>query len=407
MDFIKILKAESRIRSIITGARTMDVSVHITRCEDYELDILGMQIREHLDRQVKFNDISGKKVLLKLNLLSARDPENAVTTHPQFVKALVMELIERGAAVTIADSPGGLFTKGALEKVYGATGISKIAKETGADLNFNTDHHTVRYPRGRFTKTFKVCDYVKEHDLIIAVPKVKTHMLCGLTCATKIMYGIVPGTEKVKYHTRFPDPVDFSKMLIDLTDASETDLFLVDGIIGMDGKGPAQGRPRKVGAIISSTDPLAIDLHISRMVGLKPDNVPILQAGFELGRISEDEQIELTGNGKDIHLKERFIPASGGVTSLMMPRPIRRTIINLTTRKPKISHKKCVGCGVCRDNCAGDAIKIKNSKARIEYSKCIRCYCCHELCPHDAVYLNMRETGLPDRLIDIVYHWVT
>jgi uncharacterized protein (DUF362 family)/Pyruvate/2-oxoacid:ferredoxin oxidoreductase delta subunit len=390
-----------------TGARIMKRSVHITRCEDYEPDVLRRQIREHLNGQDKFKDIAGKSVLLKINLLSARDPDNAVTTHPEFVKALAAELIERGATVTIADSPGGLFTKGALQKVYDATGISRVADETGGELNFNTDHHFQKYPEGRFTKNFIMCDYLTDQDLIIAVPKIKTHMLCGLTCASKIMFGIVPGTEKVKYHTRFPDPVDFSKMLLDLTDASGTDLFLVDGIIGMDGKGPAQGRPRKVGVIISGTDPLAIDLHIARMVGLKPDNLPILQAGFELGSISEDEDIETSGSGRDLRLDEKFKPASGGVTSLMMPRPIRRSIINLTTRKPKISHKRCVGCGICRDNCAGDAIKIKNSKAKIEYSKCIRCYCCHELCPHDAVYLTMKESGLPDRLIDIVYHWVT
>ena len=384
----------------------MNPSVHITRCDDYEPDVLKKQIGEHLARYPKFDELTGKKVLLKLNLLSARDPENAVTTHPVFVKAVIMELSERGAKVTIADSPGGLFNEVALQTVYDATGISKIAKETGADLNFNTSHHFRKFPEGRFTKNFIVCDYLNGHDLIIALPKIKTHMLCGLTCASKIMFGIVPGTEKVKYHTRFPDPIDFSKMLLDLTDASKTDLFLVDGIIGMDGKGPARGRPRKVGAIISGTNPLAIDLHVARMVGLRPDNIPILQAGFQQGRISEDERIDVSGSGNEIFLKEKFKPSSGGIVSVLTPGPVRRAVIGLTTRKPKISHRRCVGCGVCRVNCAGNAITIRNGKARIDYSKCIRCYCCHELCPHDAVYLTARETGFLDRVIDIVYHVV-
>ncbi|MBN1540268.1 MAG: 4Fe-4S binding protein, partial [Candidatus Thermoplasmatota archaeon] len=184
-------------------------------------------------------------------------------------------------------------------------------------------------------------------------------------------------------------------------------LFLVDGIIGMDGKGPAQGDPRKVGAMISGTDPLAIDLHVSRMVGLRSDNIPILRAAFGQERISEDERIDVSGSGKGIYLKDKFKPSSGGITSVLTPRPVRRAVIGLTTRKPKISHKRCVGCGVCKANCAGDAITIKNGKARIDNSKCIRCYCCHELCPHDAVYLSARETGFLDRVIDIFYHITT
>ncbi|MGA1866346.1 MAG: DUF362 domain-containing protein [Thermoplasmatota archaeon] len=385
----------------------MNRSVHVTRCDDYDLGLLMVQVKEHLDRYSKFDDLRGKKVLLKLNLLSASDPSRAVTTHPTFLKAVILELKKRGGEVVIADSPGGLFNKSSLKKVYKTTGISKVAEETGVRLNYETGHHFRKYPEGKFTKNFIVCDYLRGKDLIIAIPKIKTHTFCGLTCASKIMFGIVPGTEKVKYHTRFPDPLDFSKMLLDLTDASGTDLFVVDGIIGMDGKGPSQGRPRKVGAILSGIDPVAMDLHVARMVGLKPDKIPILHAAFVQGRISEDENVNVSGNGKDLRLKEKFIPASVGPIALLMPRPIRRIVINLSTRKPKISHRRCVGCGVCETNCAGEAITIKNGKARIDHSRCIRCYCCHELCPHDAVYLTAKETGFLDRAIDIVYHIIT
>ncbi|MFW3147052.1 MAG: DUF362 domain-containing protein, partial [Thermoplasmatota archaeon] len=250
-------------------------------------------------------------------------------------------------------------------------------------------------------------DYLDDADLIIALPKIKTHMLCGLTCASKVMFGIVPGTEKVKYHTRFPDSLDFTRVLLDLDDMAGTDLFLVDGIIGMDGKGPAQGRPRNIGTILSGTDHFAIDLHVCRMVGLDPDGTSIFKVAFEQKRISNDEELKISGSGKDFRLKEKFKPSSGGIGNLLVPKPIRRTLINLTASKPKISHKKCVGCGVCRQNCAGEAIEIKNKKARIAYSKCIRCYCCHELCPHDAVYVNFRDAGILNRLIDIGYNIFT
>ncbi|MGA1793715.1 MAG: DUF362 domain-containing protein [Thermoplasmatota archaeon] len=385
----------------------MDTCVHVTRCREYDPDIIRPQIKEHLDRYPKFKDLKGKKVLLKPNLLSASDPGRAVTTHPAFLKAVVLELKDRGANVIIADSPGGAFTEPALKKLYNGAEISEVARETGAQLNFNVGSHEVKHPKGMFTKNFLVCDYLKDADLIIALPKIKTHMLCGLTCASKVMFGIVPGTEKVMYHTRFPDSLDFSKVLLDLDDMAGTDLFLVDGIIGMDGKGPAQGRPREVGTILSGTNHLAIDLHVCRMVGLEPDDTTIFQAAFEQKRIKKDESLAVSGDGSDFRLKERFKPSSGGIGNLLVPRPIRRTLINLTTSKPKISHNKCVGCGVCKHNCAGNAIEIKNKKARITYSRCIRCYCCHELCPHDAVYVNFRDTGVLNRLIDIGYQLFT
>jgi uncharacterized protein (DUF362 family)/Pyruvate/2-oxoacid:ferredoxin oxidoreductase delta subunit len=309
--------------------------------------------------------------------------------------------------VIVADSPGGAFTEVSLKKLYDGTGISKVVKETGAELNLNTGYHEVKHPKGKFIKSFLVCDYLNNVDLMIALPKIKTHMLCGLTCASKVMFGIVPGTEKVLYHTRFPDSLDFTKVLLDLDDIAGTNLFLVDGIIGMDGRGPSQGRVREVGTILSGADHLAIDLHVCRMVGLDPEKIAIFQAAFEQKRIEKDEELAISGDGRDLRLKDRFIPSSGGIGDLLVPGPIRRTLINLTTSKPKISHKKCVGCGVCKQNCAGDAIQIKDERAKITYSKCIRCYCCHELCPHDAVYVNFRDTGILNRLIDIGYRLFT
>lgn len=381
----------------------MNPKVLATRCDEYDPLKLRAGMKEHLDNYMKFKDLKGKKVLLKINLLSATEPERAVTTHPEFVHALIEEIHERGGEVLIADSPGGLFNKATLKNAYKVSGILKVAQDTGAELNYNTGSHVVKHSDGNFLRSFNVCDYMDECDLKIAVPKIKTHMFCGLTCASKIMFGAVPGTEKVKYHTRFPDTVDFSKMLQDLTDLCDMDLFIVDGIIGMEGRGPARGTPRKVGVILSGNDPRTIDLHVSRITGLDPERLSVLKAAKEMGQIEYDQRIEVSGNARDQKLEKPFKPAQGGSIFTRPPRFLKRIMINIANDKPYVAHKKCVGCGVCRDNCAGEAITIKNNIASIDYSKCIRCYCCHELCPHDSIYLSVKESGLATWVSDYAY----
>jgi uncharacterized protein (DUF362 family)/ferredoxin len=372
-------------------------SIHVTRCQEYDAKVIKRQLVEHLDLYPRFKDLNGKKVLIKVNLLSATSPEKMVTTHPTFVEALINIIHERGGKTVIGDSPGGLFNESMLKKCYRETGLQKIAERTGTELNLNTSSHAEKHHKGRFVKSFNICDYVRDCDLIIAAPKIKTHMFCGLTCASKIMFGAIPGTEKVGYHTRFPDNVDFSKMLLDLTDACNVDLFLVDGIIGMEGKGPARGNPRSVGAIISGTDHFEIDRYVIDMTGLKPETIPLITAAEDLGILERNSRPEITGSGSDLRLDPPFKGATTRSLMRNLPLPVRRSLINLTTAKPFIRKRECVGCGVCRDNCAGDAIDIVDGKARIKYGKCIRCYCCHELCPHDAVGLLERNILAPLR----------
>lgn len=313
----------------------MPLSIHVTRCPDYEISVVRKQISEHLDLYPQFGKLNEKMVLVKVNLLSATDPERAVTTHPVIVNALVLEILKRGLKVIIGDSPGGLFSKATLAKAYMETGLEKVAEETGATLNFYVSSHEERHPKGKFTKKFNISNYIRSADLIIAVPKIKTHMFCGLTCASKIMFGAVPGTEKVKYHTRFPDTVDFSRMLLDLTDLCGVDLFIVDGIIRMDGKGPARGNPRKVGIIISGTEHAAIDLQICKITGLDPEKIPVMIAVKEQGYLYEEP--EVTVDGKDHVVSPLFKPVRGGWIVTRPPISLRRFVVNLSTNKPRVS----------------------------------------------------------------------
>lgn len=372
----------------------MASDIHATRCIKYDLPLVRKGIAEHLSRHVKFNDLNGMKVLIKINLLSASDPEGAVTTHPIFVEALILELKDRGASCIIADSPGGPFNVSKLKKAYNRSGMLDVAGRTGAELNYVTTSHEKPHPGGKIVKRFRICDYMDNADLIIATPKIKTHMLTGLTCSSKIMFGAVPGLDKVGFHTRFPDTYDFSRMLLDLNDLVKPDLYMIDGIIGMDGDGPSHGKPCQVGVILSGIDNHQLDLTVCRMVGLDPAALPIMRASVDIGKISFDQDISVTGDGSEHRLDPKFTPASGMKLARKPPRIIRRLIMNFMTRKPRIDTDNCTGCGVCKENCAGFAIEIRSEKAVIDYSKCIRCYCCHELCPYNAVFVKKSHSKM-------------
>lgn len=217
------------------------------------------------------------KVLLKLNLLMKKKPEDATTTHPMFAKALAKILIDYGAEVIIADSPGGPFNINALKGVYKACGIEKIADEMGAKLNYNTNSMEIKNEKGLILKKITAIEVLREVDKVISVSKLKTHGMMMFTGAVKNMFGIVAGLEKAEYHVRMPENRDFSNALLDICLAAEPVLSFMDGIIGMEGDGPSAGIPKDVGVVIASTSPYHLDVVATTVIGLTPSKVPTIQ----------------------------------------------------------------------------------------------------------------------------------
>ena len=145
-----------------------------------------------------------EKVLLKVNLLSAKTPEKAVTTHPEFVRAVAKAVKEAGGEPYIGDSPSGPFSKRNLNKAYRRSGLENLAGEEEVPLNFDTGIKKLDIPNGKRLQRSPICDYVLNADKVIALPKLKTHSFQYMTLACKIMYGVVPGLTKAKYHAQFP-----------------------------------------------------------------------------------------------------------------------------------------------------------------------------------------------------------
>lgn len=368
----------------------MDKStVSVSRCPDYSPHAVAKAVGESVARLGGMERFvrPGDRVLLKVNLLFPSRPEEAVTTHPAVVRA-VIELVEKaGGHAVVGDSPGLTFTKSRLEKTYRKCGMYDAVDGTGAELNWDIRKTMVRNPGGKVLRSLEVMKVLEDVDRVIALPKPKTHSFQVYTGATKVLYGVLPGLVKAAYHSKLPDPMDFADMLLDIQEYVKADLFIMDAVVGMDGAGPSGGDPVKVGAILAGDNPLAMDTVACAMVGIDPLSVPTISRGKTRGMASgKPEDIRILGASLGDFPYVRFRPAVK--KGLPVPEPILRFVGNRVTRKPVPDPKKCVGCGNCVMGCPRHCITLVRGKARVRYGECIRCYCCHELCPERAIEIR-------------------
>jgi uncharacterized protein (DUF362 family) len=321
----------------------------------------------------------GERVLLKTNLLNASEPEKSVVTNPIFIKRVAEEIFKNNAIPFIGDSPSGPFTKRRLEKVYAKSGMTKLSDELGIDLNYNTKTQKVTIPNGKRLKKTSICNYAIEADKIISLPKLKTHSLMIMTLAIKNMYGVIPGLTKARYHSMFIRRKAFAEMLIDILSIIKPDLTIMDGIISMEGDGPAGGSPVKLDLVIASENPYAIDLAVCQILNIEPVGIPTIKES-KIRKLLPKEIIYPLIKPNDIKYENFELPSTAGyiLTGKKIP------------DKYPIPNSNCTACGECVELCPKNIIKIDENIAKIDYSKCIRCYCCHEICSYDAIRLESR-----------------
>lgn len=323
----------------------------------------------------------GQRVLVKVNLLMKRKPEQATTTHPAVAQAIVRAVQRAGATAILADSPGGPYTRGMLAGVYEACGMKGVAQETGCILNddFST---TTRYDeKGHVAKKLDLLGLLDQVDAVISVGKLKTHGLSTMTGCVKNLFGLVPGTIKVEYHARYQDVGLFSHMLLDIYEHVKPCFSILDGVVGMEGEGPSGGRPRAVGALIGGRNAHAVDAVGARLIGLRPEQVTTLEAAIERDLLPE---YEVAGDEVEPMI----------ITDFDIPMRVRRAswvrLVNKLPQafrpRPVFTHRLCDGCGVCMRSCPAKAIHMdENRRPQVDVKTCIRCYCCQELCPKNDI----------------------
>ena len=359
----------------------------IQKTPRYEPALLRQAVEAHFAALEVEKDLSpGMKVLLKPNLLAARKPEQAVTTHPLLIQAVVDWLRERGIQdITLADSPGGPYMEGRLRSVYAASGMDTL---TGVKLNDSLEAAPVEQPRGKVCRRFDVIGPVRQADFIINLPKVKTHGMTVVSLGVKNLFGVVPGLEKPAIHCRYPGWEEFAGMLLDLADLIAPAVTLVDGVLAMEGDGPSGGTPRQLGYTFASRDVFALDRFLAEAVmGLEPEEIPLLRQAKERGWGSEAPV--LIGDALEkIPPFARPRTQSADFTGYLpgfLRAPVRGAMSRIFRHRPKTLREKCIGCGRCAESCPQKIITIAGGKAKIAPRGCISCYCCQEMCPVQAV----------------------
>ena len=367
----------------MTKRTRVPADVAIVRCRDYETQNIFQAVRRSADLLGGISSIvkPGSVVLIKPNLLKARSPQAAVTTHPEIVRAAIRLVHAAGGRAVVGDSPG----IGDIRSVCERTGIRAVLEQEGAVLADFDDVVTVKGV-GRFQR-FEIARCAVEADAIINLPKLKTHGMTVITGAIKNLFVCVPGKRKVQWHFKTGvDQGSFCRMLIELAVLLKPCLTIVDAVTSMEGNGPGSGDPRDTGLVIAGRDPVAVDAVVGAVVGVSADRLPVIRAAAALG-YGETSLIAIPLHGEtiaDVRVKGFRLPPQDHL-EWTIPEWAQRRLKDALTTRPVIDHHRCVHCGICRNDCPQQAITEDARNLRIDYRNCIRCFCCQEFCPQGAI----------------------
>jgi len=365
--------------------------VALIECPDYDEEIVARALRKGIDLLGGITRFArpGEKILLKPNILNGAAPEKCVTTHPSLLKAMGLLCQENGARVSFGDSPGFISAQTAAAK----SGLAAVAGELGMEqADFNTPAQ-VSFKEALIAKQLILAKGALETDGIISLAKMKTHGFMRITGAVKNQFGCVPGIRKGEYHVKMPRSEHFAAMLVDINRYLKPRLYVLDGIMAMEGNGPGSGSPRKMKVLLLSSDPAALDAVFCKLIRLPAPFVPTMKAASESGLGTwADEEIEICG-AELSHLVAadfKVVRQSAAPFDRAFPYYLKKWI----TPRPFINNSHCDDCGVCIEVCPLEPKAVSSHAGgrthlpTFDYKRCIRCYCCQEMCPSAAIAIK-------------------
>jgi len=368
--------------------------VAVVRCPDYDIS----RVREAVEWGINLVGgctslaVPGEKIILKPNLLAADPPEKCVTTHPAVFQAVAAVFQAAGISLSYGDSPA----LGSTERAARRAGIMSAAQEINLPLADFRNGSEVTFSAGAQNKKFFIAQGVLEADGLISIAKLKTHGLTKLTGAIKNQFGCIPGVLKGEFHVKLPQVDDFARMLVDLNLMLRPRLYVMDGIMAMEGNGPRGGSPRPMGVLLFSTDAVALDATVCRLVNLYPEDIPTLKHGQAMGLGTYmTENIDIVGDAMAELIQPSF-KISSPSKAMKLPTPWLR---NQIAARPVITADKCIKCGICVEMCPVKPAVVnwpdeeRSNVPVYDYSRCIRCYCCQEMCPEGAISLHTPWLG--------------
>ncbi|MFC1847619.1 DUF362 domain-containing protein [Chloroflexota bacterium] len=371
--------------------------VALVKCDTYDYEQVfdavqtGVKLLGGISNFVK----EGEKILIKPNVLIGTNPEKCICTHPYVFRAVGALLKNTNVVVSYGDSSGFGKSEANMKRAK----LKDVADELEIVLADFNKGKVVTHKEAVLNKRFIIANGVLDSDGLISLPKLKTHGLTRFTGAIKNQFGCVPGLNKGQFHVKLANPFDFATMLVDLNTLLRPRLYIMDGIMAMEGNGPRNGNPKKLGVLLFSSDPVALDSIACKIINLNPEYVPTSIPGEIAGLGTYHyENIEVVGDNiesvivKDFEvIREPVMPMSTG--------KLRKFLRNQTCLKPMINETICTNCGTCVKHCPVKPKAIdwhnedKDGTPTYEYENCIRCYCCQELCPEGAIFLHKPILG--------------
>lgn len=366
---------------------THTTGVSFVRCKDYEPEVVDAALDAALEPLggicafVK----PGQKVFLKVNLLLAAAPEAAITTHPAVVEAVIRAVQAAGAEPFFGDLPGG-FHVGNTRRLHDKCGMTGVAERTGAGLVF-LEQHGFRerpIPNGKKLNLIHTPKFLDCMDVLINLPKLKTHMQSLYTGAVKNMFGFLTTGDRANAHT-FSGVSAFSSVLVDIYSSITPDLNIMDAVVGMEGTGPSQGKPVQLGWMLASPDAVALDAVAAAAAGFKPGEILSISFAGKRG-LGAANLNEINVHGLSIEKARRRLKRPARAVSTLMPF-LGGPLTEMTQVRPRINAEECKKCRRCVEVCPAGAINTK-ADFKINDDVCILCYCCHEMCEYGAVELK-------------------
>jgi len=360
----------------------MNSKVSIVKCNDYEPGRVFEAARHAVNL---IGGISAfirpqSRVLVKPNLLMAKEPEFGITTHPEVVRAVIKLLKEINCKIFVGDGPSvwGKYIEN-VDGVYEITGIKRVCHEEGVEL--------VRFEKRRMREKFPLTTWLDDCDYLVNLPKLKTHDFTILTGAIKNLFGLVWGTYKTELHKNYFDINDFSKILVDIYQEAKPALTLVDGVVALEGDGPATGgKLRNLNLVLASSDCVALDSIMALVMGIKPFDILSTREAHKRGLGAADiNSISVSGEKMEEIIGKPFLLPTPSALKKKIPPPIVKIAKKLIRYYPCVEQDNCIKCAACIDACPTKAINMRNDRIVINYSKCIACFCCQEACPASAI----------------------
>lgn len=373
-------------------------------CHNYSTILQALN--KILTRDVSLPDSKDARILLKPNLNNDLVALTGNSTDLRVLTALIRVLQRRGYTdITIADGPNvGIYRTGI--DVFSRLGVRALAERFGVhliDLN-----HAPCIEVALITGTVRVAEICLQADYLISVPKIKTHAEARMSAAIKNLMGCVIGTDTRLVHADLP------ANLVRLNEIIQPDLIVVDGLVGMEGNGPGDGRPKRLDLLLAGTDPFVLDLLIARLVGLDRNSIPYLLIAREKGHIGDEDIAQVDGIEPLAHFEPP--PPRGPITRLLdhpllagvrdLSRPIhgsetaRRLLYRLGIMQDVyegaeahierlvLNRDACDKCGQCLAVCP-TALPITDPGFDFWASPdCLGCLYCAFVCPQKAILIE-------------------